>query len=173
MNTSVNVLERSVLQAGKTFLKIGQENARAYVIQNGEICAYLMQNNEKIEVARFGPGTIICEMALMIDEICALNYETLCTTTVITITRQDFQKKLSRVDKSIQTVLDHAIKKIQYYENLELNNAIKNAEIDGTALALTRNLTKGMTEDKKAQYEQAILPHINGLLKEIKNIKRA
>ncbi len=172
MNAKTSVLERNVLQPGKSFIREGEENARAYVVQNGEIAAYKKLDDRKIEVATYGPGTIIGEINLMIDEPAKLSYEALTTTTVVTITRQDFQKRLVRTDKSIQTILDHAVKKIVYYENLEIQKALKNAEVDDTAVLLVKGLLSGMSEDKKSVYEEALFPHINNLLKDIKSLKK-
>lgn len=172
MNGAPDVLERRVLQPGKAFIKAGEENSRAYVVQSGEVIAYTEDGNRKVEIDRYGPGTIIGESALLVDEEAKVSYEAVTNTTVVTITRQDFQKRLSRTDKSIRTILDHAVKKINYYENIEMIKALERAEIDDTALQLVRGLLSGLSEDKKTQYEHALLPHLNGLIKEIKNLKK-
>lgn len=166
-----DVLERSVIREGKVFIKIGEESIRAYVIQNGLIRAFIMDGEEKITVATFGPGTIIGEMGLVVDMPMGMNYEAVETTTVVTVTRQDFQKRLARADKTIKTVLDYAMKKIEDYEKLEVAKALKRSEVDDMALKLVQSLVTGMPEDKKKEYERAILPHINGLMKEIKTLK--
>ncbi len=171
MSTNDNVLERSVLQAGKVFIRLGEEISRAYVIQSGEVSAFMMDGDRKIEVDRFGSGTIIGEMGLVLDEESKLGYEAITACTVVSITRQDFQKRLARADKSISTVLNQAIKKIMYYENIEAQKALKNSEIDDMALTLTQSLLTGLSVDKKMQYEDALLPHINGMIKAIKEMK--
>jgi len=171
MSTNDNVLERSVLQAGKVFIRPEEEIARAYIIQNGEVRAFMMDGDRKVEVDRFGSGTIIGEMGLVIDEKTKLGYEALTACTVVSITRQDFQKRLARADKSISTVLNQAIQKIIYYENIETQKALKNSEIDDMAVALTKSLLTGLSVDKKLQYEDALLPHINGMIKAIKEMK--
>lgn len=172
MNSNTNVLERIVLQPGKSFIREGEENARAYVVQKGEIAAYKNLDGRKIEVATYGPGTIIGEVNLLLDEPAKLSYEALTTTTVVTVTRQDFQKRLVRVDKSIQTILDHAVRKLIAYENIEIKKALKNAEVDETAELLVKGLLAGMSVDKKSVYEEALFPHINGMIKDIKRVKK-
>lgn len=171
MNQSADVLERSVIPAGKIFIAAGQENSRAYVIQKGRVNAFVTKDSEKLTVATYGPGTIIGEMCLMMDTPIPLSYEAMETTTVVTVTRQDFQKRLSRADKTIKTILDHAVKKIEKYEKSEINKAYDSAGMDETAKALVNGLLNGMSEDKKLRYESALLPHINGMLKELKNLK--
>lgn len=166
-----DVLERSALQAGKVFIREGEDNTRAYVVQDGEVAAYKNKDGKKIEVARYGPGTIIGELNLMIDEESSLSYEALELSTVVSITRQDFQKRLARADKSITTILEHAVNKIKYYENIETIKALKNSEIDETAYQLVQALVTDLPIDKKVQYEDAILPHLNSMIKAIKETK--
>lgn len=171
MSSTKNVLERSVLESGKVFIRAGEEILRAYVIQSGEVSAFTTLDGKKVEVTRFGPGTIIGETGLMIDEESKLSYEALNACTVITITRQDFQKRLARADKSITTILDHAVKKILYYEDIQTDKALSQSDIDETAIALMNSLLQGVTLDRKLQYEDAILPHVNDLIKAIKELK--
>ncbi len=172
MSKGPDVLERSCLPAGKVFIRTGEENARAYVIQDGEVIAFTMHEDQKVEIDRFGPGTIIGERSLVIDEPERFSYEATTPTTVITITRQDFQKRLVKAGKSVKTVLDHAVNKIIYYENIELNKARKRAEIDDAAFKVLGALLNGMSADKKFQYEKALLPHVNGLVRELKELKK-
>ncbi len=172
MTQGVSVLERKALQAGKVFITQGEENIRAYVIQDGEVAAFTKDGDKKVEVGRFGPGTIIGEINLMIDDPASLSYETITMTTVVTITRQDFQKRLARADKSITTILEHAVQKIKFFEDIETRKAIERMNVDDMALHLVRNLVMNLSVDKKMQYEDAILPHINGMIRDIKNIKK-
>ena len=164
-------MERSVLQAGKVFITEGEENFKAYVVQNGQIRAFTMRNGERIDVNEYGAGSIIAEMSLLVDDPPVLSYEATTTTTVVVVTRQDFQKTLSRADKTIKTVLDHVIKKLHIYESGEITKALKKPEIDEKTTEVINSLLGGLSEDKKAEYQTALSPHINGLIKEIKKIK--
>lgn len=173
MSKGADVLERSVIQQGKVFIKAGEENCRAYIIQNGGVCAYAMKEDQKIVVSTYGPGTIIGEACLVLNSPLSLNYEALETTTVVTVTRQDFQKRLARTDKTVRTILDHALKKIEDYEKRSMTKAVNEAEPDTGALKLIDGLFGGLSEDKKIAYQNALLPHINGLIKELRNIKKS
>lgn len=165
------VLERSVLPAGKVFIKEGEENARAYIIQNGAVHSFKTDGERKVKIADYGPGTIIGELGLMLDDPSTLSYETTESTTVVTVTRQDFQKRLTKTDKTVAQILDHVVKKISFYQNLETEKALDASEIDDLTLALVRSLVSGLSDEKKIQYEDAMLPHINGLIKSIKLLK--
>ncbi len=173
MNKGADVLERTVIQAGKVFIKAGEENARAYMIQNGEVQSFTMNGDEKIIIEKFGIGTLIGEKNLIFDDPAATSYEAITSVTVVAITRQDFQKKLTRTDKTVKTVLDYAIKKATDYEKVEKEKAKENnkIKIDSTAIALVNSLTQGLSDEKKEQYNQALLPHVNGMLQEIKKLK--
>ncbi|MCB1682170.1 MAG: cyclic nucleotide-binding domain-containing protein [Rhodospirillales bacterium] len=173
MNKGSDVLERSAIPAGKIFLKSGEENSRAYVIQSGSVCSFMEINGRKIEVERHGPGTIIGELCLMVDDPIALSYEALEPTTVVTVTRQDFQKRLTRVDKTVAKILTHAVEKLAAYERGEIEKAIKRSEIDDEAHALTQVILKSkrLTFDQQVHYERMILPPINDMIKAIKKFK--
>jgi hypothetical protein len=171
-NKSEDVLERKVIHAGKPFIKAGEEHARAYMIQNGEIIAFVMDNDIKVQVAQYGPGQIIGETCLMVDEPMTMNYEAVVDTTVITITRQDFQKKISRLDKNIATILSYVMNKLNYQDVDSIGKARDKAQIDPDAYKMLTVLTAGLPDEKKFAYEKAILPHANAMIKEIKALKK-
>ncbi len=173
MQKGADVLERKCLQAGKVFIKEGEENSRAYMVQVGEVLSFTMEGGRKIEIERLGSGSIIGERHLAVDEPATISYEAIVSTTVVIITRQEFQKLLSKADKTIKTVLDHAIEKVRYYERLSTTRAVKNSQIDDATYALMQGLLTGVPENKKSQYEDAILPHINGMITAIKDIKKS
>ncbi len=173
MASDTSVLERSAIQMGKVFIRAGEEISRAYVIQNGEVSAFTMQDGRKVEVSTFGPGAIIGEMGLVADEVSPLSYEAVTLCTVITVTRQEFQKRLARADKNIATIMEHAVKKIGLYESSATKKALKAAEVDETAYLLMNSLIKGVPYDRKLEYEDAILPPLNDLIKNIKALKNS
>ncbi len=171
MGRSEAVLERKVIHAGNVFIKAGDEHARAYVVQHGLISAYVMDGDQKVEVAQYDPGRIIGETCLMVDEPMTMSYEAVVDTTVITITRQDFQKKISRIDKDISTILDHVMNKLNYQDLNAIDKARDRAKIDPDAFKMVEALIAGLPEEKKFQYEKAILPHVNSMIKAIKALK--
>ena len=93
MNTK-QVMERSVLHAGKVFIKENEEHSRAYIIQTGKIRSFKTTDGKKIPIKEYGPNTIIGESNLLEDKMADKSYEALTNTTVITITRQDFEKRI-------------------------------------------------------------------------------
>lgn len=172
MANASDVLERKVIHAGKVFIKAGEENSRAYIIQQGRVSAFVMRGDKRVEVAQHGPGTIIGEVCLALDDPIQMNFEALVDTTVVTITRQDFEKKLSRADQTIKKLFSQVIKKLHAQDGTAIQDADEKAKIDGDAIKLVQGLIAGLPPDKKFQYEKALLPHLNGLIKEIKNLKK-
>ena len=168
---SEDVLERKVIHAGKVFISAGEEHARTYVVQHGLLRSFIMDGERRIDVADYAPGRIIGETCLMVDEPMTMNYEAVVDTTVITITRQDFQKKISRIDKEFTTILNHVMNKLNYQDLSAIDTAVKRAEIDPDAYKMMQAFLHGLSEDKKFQYEKAILPHVNAMVKAIKDIK--
>lgn len=171
MTKSADVLERKVIHAGKVFIKAGEENNRAYLIQQGKVSAFVMRDGQRIEVAEHGPGTIIGEVCLALDNPIKMSFEALVDTTVVAITRQDFEKKLTKVDKTVRNIFSEVLKKLYAQDDTAIAIAGEKARIDDDALKLVQGLLANLPPDKKFQYEKAILPHLNGLIKEIKNLK--
>ena len=172
MASDTSILERSVIQKGKIFIKAGEEISRAYVIQNGEAVAFTIDDGRRVEVSHFGPGAILGEMGLVNDEPSALSYEALTICTVVTVTRQEFQKRLARADKNIATIMGHAVDKVRFYENIETIKALKAATIDEKAYQLMNKLLQSVPNDRKMAYEDALLSPLNSLIKAIKELKR-
>lgn len=170
--SSPSILERKVIHAGKTFIKAGQEHGRAYVVQNGLVQSYVMNEDQKVIVSEYEPGRIICENCLMVDEPVSMNFEAVTDTTVITVTRDEFRKRISRMDKDIMSILEHVMNKLNYMDANAIEKARERAEIDEDAYQMLRALTHDVPEEKKHKYEKAILPHVNGLIKAIKVVKK-
>ena len=171
MSNSENVLERKVIHPGKPFIKEGEEHARAYIVQSGLISAYIMEDDRKIEVQQYGSGRIIGEICLMSDEPMTMNYEALQDTTVVTLTRAEFQKKISKVDKNVATILEHVMNKLNFQYASDVEKALKASEIDPDAHAMVDGLIGKVPEGRKIKYEEALLPHVNAIVKEIKTLK--
>jgi CRP-like cAMP-binding protein len=162
------VFDRSVIPANKVFIKANEEKSRAYVIQTGQVRSYIIdENDEKIEIARYGEGTIIGEVCLVIDDPIPMYYEAVESSTVITITRQDFEKKFAKADNVIQTILEHLAEKLKAQDSKALEDALANPEIDPTAQKMVDHLVGGLSEERKAVYSKALIPHVDGMLKAI------
>jgi CRP-like cAMP-binding protein len=175
MGAQADVLERSVLPAGKVFIKAGEENSRAYIVQAGKVLCFTMKGEEKVEVARFGPGAMIGETCLLLDDPIPLNYESLTSTTVVTITRQDFQKRMARIDKGVRNILDRAMQKLQDLEKEEMDKALRLYDVSPKTLEMVKAIVRAVPADLQGIYEAELLPHIDGLsriMEEIKEINK-
>lgn len=168
---SDDILERKVIHPGKAFIKEGEEHARAYIIQNGLVRSYIMKDMEKIEVMQYGPGRIIGEVCLMSDEPMTMNYEALVDTTVVSVTRQDFQRKIAKMDKNVSQILEHVMNKLNYQYAQDVNMAMEKVEITGEAAALVDSFLGNMSGERKDKYQRAILPYVNGILREMRNLR--
>lgn len=173
MSHNEEVMERKVIHAGNVFIKAGEDHPRAYVVQKGLVRSFIMQDDIRIDVGEYEPGRIIGETCLMIDEPMELNYEAVEDTTVITITRQTFQKKLARMDKEVSSIFDHVMKKINTYDQNSIEKAVARAEIDDDAYKMVHAITAGLDQHKSYQYEKAILPHVNAMIKAIRQVKES
>ena len=168
----MSILDRNVIHAGKVFIKAGEEHARAYVVQNGQVRAFIInEDGQKVIVGEYESGHIIGETCLMVDEPMSMSYEAVSDITVVTITRQDFQKKLSKLDKDIHQILNYVMNKLNYQDSNAIDKARNKADMDPDALKLVETLTTDLPSERKFQYEQAMLPHLNAMLKDVKLLK--
>lgn len=166
-----NILERTVLHAGKTFINSGNTHADSYIIQSGEISAYIVDNNEKIEVERYGKNAIIGETNLLTDIPSPLNYEAITDVTVVKITRQDFEKKLKRVDKGMLRVIRAILDKLKEREKQIAASATQAQKINGKAREIVEHLLRGMPDERKNRYEDILLPHFNIMVKALEDLR--
>ena len=171
MSQAPNVLERSVFHTGKIFIRAGEANLRAHVIQKGTARSFIEKDGEKIEVARYGPGTIIGEACLIVDDPLDLSYEAVTDLTVISITRQDFEKKLNVADNTIKTILRHIVDKAQVQEKKDIDVAVQGSEQSDIAQGLVHAILAGMSGAKKEAYQVAITPPITALINSIHEVK--
>jgi CRP-like cAMP-binding protein len=168
---SKSILERKVIHPGKAFIKAGEENARAYLIQNGEVRGFFKDGDQEIEIGTFGPGHIIGEVCLMSDEPLSISYEAITDTTVAMVTRAEFQKKVARVDENIFTILEHIAVKLNRQAKRDIDAAKKLAEVDPDARKMLGQFLSDIPEQNHIAYENAVLPHLNAMVKSIKRVK--
>lgn len=168
---SEEVFERKVFGPGKPFIRAGEEHSRAYIIQNGRVSAYILQGDQKVEVTQYGPGRIIGEVCLMSDEPMTMNYEAMENTTVITMTRADFQKKISKMDKNVATILEHVMNKLNFQYANDIDKAKADQEFDEEAYKFVQNMIAKVPPERKMKYENALLPHVNRMMKELRVLK--
>lgn len=167
----VQVMERSVLHAGKVFIKENEEHSRAYIIQTGKIRSFKTINDKKVPIKEYGPNTIIGECNLLEDKPAEKSYEAVANTTVITITRQDFEKRLQKSDSIVQTVFQHMMAKMETLLHEKETERMKALEIDEGAFQMVRDMIKNVAEDQQRRYELALLPHVNAIMKSVKELK--
>lgn len=171
MPPSQKVLERKLFHAGQVFIRAGEQNLRAYVIQKGMVRSYIEEDGEKLEVGQHGPGTIIGETCLILDDPLTINYEAVSDTTVVTISRQDFEKKLAVADSTIKTILRHVIDKIGTQEKTAVKTARQGHTMDDSAQMFVNAIVAGLREDKKTAYKEAIAGPVSALINAIKAVK--
>lgn len=100
------VLERKVFQTGEIIFKEGDEGIRAYVVQAGGVEIYKLKDGKRVVLGFVGPGGIFGEMAL-IDDVPRMAYAAAVdVTTVILISRQMLEEKLSKADPFLRGLIN-------------------------------------------------------------------
>lgn len=168
-----DVLERSVFHKDEIFIKGNEETNKAYIIQSGLVRAFVIENGEEIDIAEYGPGIIVGEVSLMVDEPLRMNYQALEDTTVVMVSRHDFQKKLARADNTLKKIIGFLVNKLNHQDDTHIENATQDIEMDETALFLIDSLTSGLPSEKQELFRNAMLPDVDALVKTVKRLKSA
>lgn len=166
------ILERAVFHAGKRIIIQGETNSDSYIIQQGEIAVKIIENNNTLELKRYYSGDLIAENNLLFDDPSAVTLEAVKDTTVIKITRQDFEKKLSRVDSTLFMVVSHLIKKMHAMNEQMIANDLEAKRMDAKAMEIVDHLLRDMDGSKRKKYEDILMPHFNVMVKAIETIRK-
>lgn len=167
-----NILERVVIHANKTFIHQGETRTDAFMIQDGEVASFVVEKGNKVEIDRYKSGTIIAEMNLLTEEVSKLNFEATVNTTLVKITRQDFEKKLKKHDAVILNVITHLIEKLKKQEHNWAQHILQAKQNDFKAMEIVDHLLRDMEIQRKRKYEEVLLPHFNIMVKALEEIKR-
>jgi CRP-like cAMP-binding protein len=100
------VLERKVFQMGETIFKEGDEGHRAYVVQAGGVEIFKIKDGKKVVLGIVRPGGIFGEMALIDDVPRMASAAAIDVTTVILISRQMLEQKLSKADPFLRGLIN-------------------------------------------------------------------
>ena len=168
-----DVLERKLFQAGNIFLTTANNmDHSAFMVHSGEVLGFMHGNGKEIEVAQYGPGSLIAETNLLIDEPLTINYKAITDTTVIVLSRHDFEKKLKKVDSTVQNVIRILINKVSQLENKAADIAEKETQFDEQAYSIVSHLLRNMDGERYQKYSEILLPQFNVMCKALEEIKR-
>ena len=171
MATNNKVLERTVFHAGQILIHAGFPHPCAYIVQTGEILAYILHNGKKLEVDRYGPGMLIAESCLMSEDPLTVNYEAITDSTLVSITHQDFQKNLLKADMAVKNVIRHMASKLKRLTAEAITRAEKESHVDEEAFQIVQHLVRNLSLEKKRDYEDAMLPLFNELVLVLRDVQ--
>ena len=96
--------ESKALAEGETLFRAGETTDAGYVIQEGSLTLIA---DDRSDPARFGPGTLIGELALVTETVCGATAIAAEPTVVIRISRSLFRKVLEGFPDAARVVRDH------------------------------------------------------------------
>lgn len=166
------ILERIAVHSGQIFIRSGESNTDSYIIQDGEVQAFITENGHKIVIDHFKAGSIIAEKNLLFDSTETLSYEALTDSTVIKVTRQDFEKKIHKLDSTLSNVISHLVNKLRFYEERWTENTLQARKNDLKAMEIVDYLLRDMSDERKLKYEEILLPHFNIMVKALDELKQ-
>lgn len=166
-----DILKREEIKAGDVFIKEGEDGKNAYVIQSGSVRVFKNEGEKQVDLAELGPGNIIGEVALILDEPRVASIQAKEDTTLIVITRENFEEKLKESDSTVRSVLKLLSHRLKAQNVNKMRAEISGEEIDAQAAAIMRSVAKDLPEDKQLAFIDTIMPHMDHLIRALKSFK--
>lgn len=166
------VYDRKIFPAGKVFIKEGEEAYHAYLVQSGTVRVYkTKEDGDEIEITELGAGAILGESALILDEPRNASAQAVSSTTVIVISRDDFERKMQKVDETIQKVLKLMSMKLGSLNKDAMKRHEDAHKRDFEAEAIVDSFCRKMSPERQEKFKEEITPHMTGLIRALKNFK--
>ena len=106
MTDKDRILERKTYPLNATIFKEGDPGDRAYVLQDGEIEIFkVSEDGRETILGTIGKGAFFGEMALLDDAPRMASARTTVPSTLIIITRQDFDAKMKKADPFLRGLI--------------------------------------------------------------------
>lgn len=162
------IYDRTVFEKGKVIIKEGEMQSQAFLIQSGKVGVFTKsETGRKIELAVLGAGEIVGEMALISDEPRSANVEALESTTLILISRNEFEERLKNSDRAIRAVVKMLSERVAD-SNSSIASKITSLDNLEKAAAEVYEETKSEVPDIN---DERLLPKLKGLLHAIEEFK--
>ena len=165
------ILERKAFHAGEAIIIATEPHSNSYIIQEGLIGAFIIEDNNRVEVARYGKDTIIGEMNLLIEEPSPFSFIAITDVTAVIINRQDFEKKLAKLDQTVVQIIKALIAKLKILEFNNRDQKLESNRIDSKAREIVQHLLRDMQGERKQRYEDILMPHFNIMCKSLEELK--
>ena len=107
------VLQRQTYQAGDRIFKQGDEGNIAYVVQSGEVEIFKTVDDVETVLGTVGKGGIFGEMALIDSKPRMAGARAKKGSTIVIISRDMFEQKLSKADPFIKGLLNILVENIR------------------------------------------------------------
>ena len=161
------VYDRVAFPKGKIVIQEGGAQAEAYLIQSGRLGVYIEREGKRMELAILKPGEIVGEMALITDNARSATVEALEDTTLIRISRPEFEERLANSDRAIRAVVKMLSRRMAE-SNASMAEKIASLEHLNEAAREVYEETEAEVPDIN---DERLLPKLKSLLKAIEEFK--
>ena len=167
MSKNQVIYDRIAFPKGKVIIHEGGKQAEAYLIQSGRLGVYIEREGKKMELAVLEPGEIVGEMALITEDVRSASVEALEDSTLILISRTEFEERLDNSDRAIRAVVKMLSKRVAE-SNTSMGEKI-------AALEQLNQAAREVYEETEAEVpdinDERLLPKLKDLLQAIEEFK--
>ena len=171
MGHNTPVFDRHFYGQGQIILREGDEGGTAYLIQSGEVLVFAEKDGEEVELARLYTGDIVGEMALISDGERTANVKAAKDTTLITISRQQFEDKLRESDPTIRAMIHMLARRMINANNTVLDRKADTQDLKRTAQAIYDNIHEELPAAQKLAFHNKVAPHLKWFIEAIEGFE--
>ncbi len=100
-----NRTKRQIFEPGALIMRQGDIGENAYLIEEGQVEIFIVNNGKEQILGHRGAGAIVGEMAIVDNKVRTANVRALAPSTLLAISREDFGRRLAHADPVMKMVM--------------------------------------------------------------------
>lgn len=171
VRTDTVIHERRFFGKGQVILKEGSHGSEAFLIQSGEVAIYLTKDGKDVELSRLGAGEIIGEMAVIFDAPRSASVRAVSDTTMIVISRPQFEEKLRATDPMVRAIVQMMSKRIVDSNLTLLDKKSDLQDLKETVRIIYQNVNDTLPTNQQWTLKNTVYPSMEALFAAIDNFR--
>lgn len=167
------VLDRQSYAAEEILFREGEQGGRAFFIEKGRVEVFRTDDaGNEISISELGENEIVGEMAVLTGGRRSASVRILEPSILVSITGQDFNKKLQETDKVFRALLEMYISRIKRVNTLLFEKSMNLVEFEESLNTLVKNISKMVDPAKREDFRMEVKPvldELHGILKKYEN----
>jgi len=171
MSNDPGIFERRFVPADTVICRKGEAGSCAYLVQSGNLVVYDEYDGKVTELGKLQVGDIFGEMSLLFNEPRAASIKTVKDCNLIVITKQNFDHKLERSDKTVKAIVKMLSRRL-----MKTNDMLASHSGDLDALAdqvksIGNNIRENLPHNQKRTFDNTVQQKLDEFLEAVSEFK--